>query len=260
MSGDTREKPAPPPELERMVHSQLAEEVRAAAMDRCMTEDLALTLLTRRDLQGIVLEELSRNMTVMKHRKVIVGLVCHPRTPRYVSLPITRRLYTFELMKIALLPPVPTDVKMLAEEAIMGRLKTISSGERLALAKQGSTRIAAALLADSEARVTDAALMNSRLTEPNVVKALMREDAPEHLVHAVCRHHKWSLRKEVQIALLKNQHTPVGRAAFFAATLSMVTLREVLANARLKDDVKEFVEEELERRKFNLARPDDRTL
>jgi hypothetical protein len=250
MSGETREKPVPPPELEGMVHSQLAEEVRAAAMDRRMTEDLALTLLTRRDLQGIVLEELSRNMTVMKHRKVIVGLVCHPRTPRYVSLPITRRLYTFELMKIALLPPVPTDVKMLAEEAIMGRLGTISSGERLALARQGSTRIAASLLADPEARVTEAALLNSRLTEQNVVKALMREDVPEHLVHAVCRHHKWSLRKEVQIALLKNRHTPLGRAAYFAGMLSAVALQDVLANARLKEEVKEFIEEELAKRKL----------
>lgn len=260
MSGETREKPAPPPELERMVHSQLAEEVRAAAGDRRMTEDLALSLLTRRDLQGVVLEELSRNMTVMKHRKVVVGLVCHPRTPRYVSLPITRRLYTFELMKITLLPPVPTDVKVLAEEAIMGRLGTISSGERLALAKQGSTRIAAALLADPEARVTDAALMNSRLTESNVVRALMREDAPEHLVHKICRHQKWSLRKEVQVALLKHPYTPAGRVAYFAGSLSTVSLREVLANARLKDEVREFVEEELARRKLNLARPDDRTL
>jgi len=90
MSPEAREKPSPPPELERMVHSQVAEEVRAAAMDRSLTEDLALSLLTRRDLQGPVLEELSRNMAVMKHRKVIVALVCHPRTPRYVSLPIAR--------------------------------------------------------------------------------------------------------------------------------------------------------------------------
>jgi hypothetical protein len=253
MNPETREKPSPPPELEAMVHSQLAEEVRAVAMDRRMTEDLAMTLLTRRDLQGIVLEELSRNMSVMKHRKVIVGLVCHPRTPRYVSLPITRRLYTFELMKIALLPPVPTDVKMLAEEAIMGRLGTISSGERLALAKQGSTRVAAALLSDPEERVTEAALLNSRLTETNVVKALMREDAPEHLVHAVCRHHKWSLRKEIQVALLKNQHTPVGRAAYFASTLSALTLRDTLANARLKQEVREYVEDELARRKLLSA-------
>ncbi len=250
MSDDSHEKTAPPPELERMVHSQAAEELRAAAMDRRMTEDLALTLLTRRDLRGDVLEELSKNMTVMKHRKVIVALVCHPRTPRYVSLPITRRLYTFELMKIALLPPVPADVKMIAEEAIINRLETISSGERLTLAKEGSTRIAAALLADPESRVSDAALLNSRLTEPFVVKALMREDAPEHFVHAVCRHAKWSVRKEVQIALLKNRHTPMSRAIYLAEQISSQVLREVLATARLSDDLKSYLQDEIERRKL----------
>lgn len=250
MSGDTREKAAPPPELERMVHSQVAEEIRAAAMDRRMTEDLALAMLIRRDLRGDVLEELSKNMAVMKHRKVIVALVCHPRTPRYVSLPITRRLYTFELMKIALLPPVPADVKMIAEEAIINRMETISSGERLTLAKEGSTRITAALLADPEQRVTDAALLNARLTEPFVVKALMREDAPEHFVHAVCRNTKWSVRKEVQIALVKNRHTPMPRAMYFAEQLSSQALREVFATARLSDDLKSFLQDEIERRKL----------
>jgi hypothetical protein len=252
MSDDTREKAAPPPELERMVHSGLAEETRAAAMDRRMTEDLALALLTRRDLHGDVLVELSRNMTVMKHRKVVVALACHPRTPRYVSLPITRRLYTFELMMIALLPPVPADVKMIAEQAIIDRLETVSSGERLTLAKEGSTRIAAALLAGPESRVTDAALMNSRLTEPFVVKALMREDAPEHLVHAVCRHPKWSLRKEVQLALLKNPNTPLAHAVYLAAELATQTLRETLATARLAPHLKSYLLEELERRKTRV--------
>jgi len=250
MSVGDRERLDPPLELERMVHSQVAEEIRAAAMDRRMTEDLALAMLIRRDLRGDVLEELSKNMAVMKHRRVIVGLVCHPRTPRYVSLPITRRLYTFELMKIALLPPVPADVKMIAEEAIINRLETISSGERLTLAKEGSTRIAAALLTDSELRVTEAALLNSRLTEPFVVKAVMRDDAPEHFVHAVCRHTKWSVRKEVQIALLKTRHTPMARAVYFAEQLSSLTLREVLASARLSNDLKSFLEDEVERRKL----------
>ncbi len=250
MSDTGREKTEAPDELERMVHSQLAEEVRAAAMDRRLTEDLALSLLIRRDLQGSVLEELSKNMAVMKHRRVIVSLVCHPRTPRYVSLPIVRRLYTFELMKIALLPPVPADVKMLAEEAIIGRLETVSSGERLALAKQGSTRIAAALLPDPELRITEAALNNMRLTEPNVVKALMHSEAPEHFVHAVCRHSKWSLRKEVQIALIKNQYTPFPRITYFSGTLPTSALREVLATARLSNDVEFFLKEELERRKI----------
>ena len=249
MSSD-RERPDPPPELERLVHSQAVEEVRAAAMDRRMTEDLALAMLVRRDLRGDVLEELSKNMTVMKHRRVIVALVCHPRTPRYVSLPITRRLYTFELMRIALLPPVPADVKMIAEEAIIHRLETISGGERLTLAKEGSTRVAAALLVDVEPRVTDAALLNSRLTEPFVVKALMRDDAPKHLVHTVCSHTKWSVRKEVQVALLKSRHTPMARAVYIAEQLSSQALREVLNTARLSDDLAAYLRDEIERRKL----------
>jgi hypothetical protein len=243
-----KKQSAPPPELERMVHSQSQDELRAAAADSRLTEDLALALLTRRGLHGSVLEEVSKNQAVMKHRRVIFALVCNPRTPRFVSLPILRRLYTFELMKIALLPSVPTDVKMIAEEAIVSRVGTISSGERLTLAKQGSTRIAAALLPDPEERVTLAALQNSRMTEPWVVKALMRDDSPAHFVRAVCADPKWSLRKEVQFALLRNEHTPLACALKIASALSAAALREVLATSRLNEKVKQYISAELTRR------------
>lgn len=243
------QKPEPPPDLLDLVHSQSQQDLRAAATDHRLNEELALSLLTRRDLHGTVLDDLSKNQNVMKHRKVIVALVSHPRTPRYISLPITRRLYTFELLKIALLPPVPTDVKMIAEDAIVNRMDSVSSGERLALARQGTTRIAASLLKDEEERVLLAALNNSRLTEPWVVKALMRDDAPELLVSLVSAHRKWSLRNEVRIALLRNQHTPLARAIQLADALPSSTLREVLANSRLHKKVKNYLITELERRK-----------
>src|SRR5439155_2208472 len=111
-----------------------------------LTEDLALPLLTRRDLNERVLDDLSKNGAVMKHRKVLIALVRHPRTPRHVSLPIARRLYTFELMQIALTPGVAADLKMVVEDAIISRLASVSAGERLALSRRASTRVAAALL------------------------------------------------------------------------------------------------------------------
>ncbi len=248
MSSDRTRHDAPPPELERMVHSHANEDLLAAASDRRLTEELALALLTRRDLQGNVLEELSKNHNVMKVRKVIVALVCHPRTPRYVSLPITRRLYTFELMRIAVTPAVPADVKMIAEEAIVSRLDTVSSGERLALAKQGSTRIAAALLVAPEERIRDAALLNPRMTEPFVIRALQRKEAGEAYVNAVAHHPKWSLRKEVQVALLRNQHTPLALVRRLATALSTVVLRDVLANCELREEVHALLAEEIRRR------------
>ena len=64
-----------------------------------------------------------------------------------------------------------------------------------------------------------AALENSRLTESAVIKALMRRNAPEAFVRAVCHHSKWSPRREIRIALLRNGKTPLSRALEFSRSL-----------------------------------------
>lgn len=213
-----------------------------------LNEDLALAFLARRDLARAAIEDLAKNVAVMKSRKVIGAIVMHPRAPRHVSLPIIRHLYTFELMHIALTPQVPADIKMAAEEAIVGRLETVSSGERLSLARRCSTRVAAALLLDKESRVIEAALNNPHLTEAWVIKALMDEDAPPAFVEMTCRHQKWSLRQEVRVALVRNPKTPFARALQFAQALPTATLRDVLRQARLEANIKMYLLQELENR------------
>lgn len=219
-----------------------------AAANCELTEDLALALLKRTDLTGPTLEALAKNASVMKHRRVLVGIVSHAKTPRQVSLPIARRLYTFELMRIVLLPAVPSDLKLAIEQTIVSRLETVSVGERFALAKQGSTRTAAALLMDSEARVMKAALDNPRLTEAFMTRAVMREDASANLIQAVCGHSRWSLRREVQMALLRNEHTPLAKAVQFARGFPVAMLKEVLRDSRLSPRVKKYLADELGRR------------
>ena len=115
-------------------------------LDASLTEDAALSLLKRADLAPEVLERLSKIGELLKHRKVKLALVEHPKTPRHVSLPLIRQLYTFDLMQVALTPVVPADVKHAADETLCNRLDTIGSGERLSLAHRGSGRIAEALL------------------------------------------------------------------------------------------------------------------
>ncbi len=140
-----------------------------AALDSALTEDAALALLKRSDLTPDGLERLSKNGNILKYRKVKLAFVQHPKTPRHVSLPLVRQLYTFDLMQVALTPVVPADIKLAADEALCNRLETISSGERLTLAHRGSGRIAEALLGDPEVRVVQAALETSRLTESSIV-------------------------------------------------------------------------------------------
>ena len=246
--------PEPQGPLVELIHSQEPDVLRGVSASSRLTEELALSLLARRDLPHQAMVDLSKNAAVMQHRKVIVAVVAHPRTPRHVSLPIARHLYTFELMQIALTPSIAADLKMFIEESLIARMESISAGERLTLAKRGSTRVAAALLADSEVRVMRATLENPYMTEAWIVKALVRDDAPVPLVLAVCRHPKWSLRRDVQIALLRNHKTPLARALAFADLLPSQVLRDVLHHSRLEANVKTYLLELLERRAKSTRR------
>src|SRR5205807_8707431 len=194
--------------LEELIHEQAAEVLIAVASDARLTEDLALAMLNRRDLPREALEEMNRNGSVAKHRTVRLATVMPPRTPRHVSVPTIRHLHAFELMQVGLFPAVPADVKRAAEETLIGRLGTISLGERSVLAKQSSNRVAAALLLDPEERVMKAALLNSQMTDALIVKALRAEQGRQFLVTAVCHHEKWSRRNDIKMALLANENTP----------------------------------------------------
>ena len=241
------ERPARP--VEELLSSGAAEDLVAAASDPRLNEDLALRLLQSRDVPAKALEALAKNGMAMKHRRVLVGLVSHPRTPRFVSIPIANRLFAFELMKIATSPTVATDVKIAADHAIIARLDSISSGERTALARQGSTALAGALLNDPEARNIEAALDNPRMTEIEIVKALKREDVSQALIAQVCEHKKWSLRTEIQISVLKAESTPLAKAIFMADRLPPATVKDVLKNSRLKPQLQAYLREKQERRK-----------
>ena len=213
-----------------------------------LSEDAALGLLKRPDLPADVLEALARNGSILKQRKVKLALVEHPKTPRRVSLPLVRQLYIFELMQVALTPVVPADVKRAADDVLLNHLETVTAGERLTLAHRGSERIAERLLLDEDARVSEAALQNSRMTEASIVRALAKPQASAALVDAVCTHPQWSLRREVRIALLRNEKTSPARAAEYARAMPPSQVREILRSSRLPAEARNLVLQQLQER------------
>lgn len=235
-------------DLTTLIHSHSPDDLKRAATDPALSEELALALLERRDLPPEALEALSKNVPALKSRRVQVGLISHAKTPRHVSLPVIRHLYTFELMQLALSPSVLADIKKAAEETLVSRLEKITLGERITLARRASGRVAAALLLDSEPRVVEAAVTNPFLTEVLIVKALLSERATATLVEQVCTDGKWSLRREVRIALLRNSLTPVDPAAQFAHSLPTGVLHELLQDSRLPDPSRARVQQELHAR------------
>lgn len=250
-------------EAEGVRPANSAADLLTAATVSALTEDLALALLKRPDLPSEVLEQLAKNANALKSRKVKIALVSHPHTPRHVSVPMARRFYTFDLMKVALAPGVPADVKVAVDDVLISRLKTVTVGERLTLARRASGRVAAALLLDvegaegktaagemdgqkvktaetvaRETRVMQAALGNSRLTEALVISAVLRANAGVALVQAVARHPKWSHRREIQAALLRTEHLSLACALEFSQEIPGALLPDLLASSRLPDKIK----------------------
>jgi len=214
-----------------------------------LNEDQALAQLENANLTAQVIEELAQNAALMKSRKVHMAVAAHPRTPRRIALRLLRELYTFELMKFALLPAAAADLKRVADELLLARLAGITLGERISLARRSSPRVAGALLLDKEAHVWQAALENGRLTEAVMVRALQRSTGPPAFVEAVCHHPKWSLRLEVQTALLRNAHTPLASAIRFARRLTPFQLRDILHTSRLPELIKAYLRKDAERAK-----------
>ncbi|MGA2334771.1 MAG: hypothetical protein WA383_23145 [Terriglobales bacterium] len=267
------EDEATPPSAPSATPTAPAVLLRTAA-DPALTEDLALALLKHADLPPEVLEQLAKNAHALKSHKVKIALASHPHTPRHVSVPLARQFYTFDLMKVALSPGVPADVKVAVDDVLISRLKAVTVGERLTLARRASGRVAAALLLDVETRdgtiitgkikdgkikdgkmiaakinhaeavarqtrVMQTALENPRLTEALVIKSVLRPAASAALVHAVARHAKWSPRREVRAALLRTAHLSLARALEFSREIPAGPLQELLASSRLPAKIKD---------------------
>ncbi|HXJ85614.1 MAG TPA: hypothetical protein VMS18_02255 [Candidatus Binatia bacterium] len=209
-----------------------------------LTEDLALAQLKDPDLGSDTIQKISRDSAVTNSRKVRLALAAHSHTPRRIALRLIRELHTFELLQYALTPAAAADLKRVAEELLLSRMNAITLGERISLARRSSTAIAGALLLDNEQKVWQPALENARLTEAAVVKALQRTTATSVFVESVSHHPKWSVRNEVQVALLRNAHTPMAKAIEFARRIPPRQLRDILHTSRLPEKIKSYLRKE----------------
>jgi hypothetical protein len=196
------------------------------------TEQDALTELQRADIGATEIATLAKSPAAAKSRKVALAVVLHPRAPRHISIPLLRRMFTFELMQVSLTPAVAADIKRAAEDQIIVRAESLSAGEKISLAKRASGRVAAVLLQEDDERVISPALDNERLTEALVVQALMKVRASQALFRLVSWHRKWARYREVQIALLRSEKTPLEKVRELAKNFSEEFLQDIVPKER----------------------------
>lgn len=213
----------------------------AFARNPNLQEPDLLRLLERKDLAPEVLREIAGHKQAAHSYPVRLALVRHPRTPRLISLPILKFLHLFDLVRVAMTPAVPADIKLAAEDNILKGVERIPRGERIALARRGSGRVAAGLLLTEDRALIQAVLDNPFLTEAQVIRVLPLERLPAQVVEVIARHERWSRRYYLRLALVRNPKTPLHCVLKFLPDLAVNDLREACLDRRMPAELRQYV-------------------
>jgi hypothetical protein len=223
-----------------------SEDVLRSLIDNpALDETHVCLLLERKDLSGLLLEEISKRKTWRTNYRVHLGLAAHPHTPRLIAMRLLRELHLMDLVRISLLTTSPMELRRLADERVLTQLPQLPIGQKLMLARRGSTRIAAGLVAHGPEQVARVALDNSFLTESQLLKTLARQALPARIVDAVAKHDKWSKLVNIRVALLRHPHTPPDRVPALVPGLPRRDIEDLLDLSRLPEDVRAHLREEL---------------
>lgn len=243
-----RARSASDDEINTLVHEADQEFLLALLENPNFTETHAALLLERLDLSANIITALAAQKKWLATESVRLRLARHPRTPRRVAIPLLRQLFLFDLVQLSLLPSTPAEIRRMAEEIIITRVPHLAVGEKLTLARRGSSRVAGALLAEGHPQAVKLALTNSFLTESQVLKVLAKPGVSPRVVAAIAQHPKWAVQYNVRAALLRNAHTPVPSILAFLPNITLGDLKDIAKLEALAPHLKKYIHAEVSRR------------
>jgi hypothetical protein len=236
-------------DIPQLLASGSEDTLRSLIDNPAFDETHVCLLLERKDLSGLLLEEISKRKTWRANYRVRLGLAAHPHTPRLIAMRLLRELHLMDLVRVSLLPTSGMELRRLADERVLTQLPQLPLGQKLMLARRGSTRIAAGLVAHGPEQVTRVALDNSFLTESQLLKTLAKQSLPARIVAVVANHDKWSKLVNIRVALLRHPHTPPDRVPALVPGLPRREIEDLLELSRLPENVRAHLREELTLRK-----------
>jgi hypothetical protein len=223
---------------ERVVDALHADLLKAGGDVRRLRELLrkpldepVLAAVLRRAVPGPFLELLAATPPWSERPRVLARVVLNPRAPRGLSLRLLAQLSWRELADVAGAPWVAAAVRLRSESLLGEVLRDLRLGDRVTLSRLATAALLPRLLLDAEPRVIEAALLNPRLREEDLVTVVRRDDAPRVLLEACASSSRWSANYAARVALVLQPRTPQPIALLQISSLVPRDLRRV-AEAR----------------------------
>lgn len=213
--------------------------------DPRLDEDHLCLLLQRKELSSALLDEIARRRGLLDSYRVKRALAFHPHVSRPVAHRLLRELHLMDLVKLSRAPATPADLRRAVEDHLVGRFPQVALGQKIALARQASPPVLAALIAEGNVRVVETALGNPLLTEAQVLKLLAKEKLPTSVIPSMSRHDRWNSLPNVRLALLRHPQTPLEAAQRILPHVPFADLRALARLKSISSALRKRIEHEL---------------
>jgi hypothetical protein len=235
-------------ELNVLVHSSDEGVLNEILFNPHLNETHIKSMLERLDLSGPVIEAIAGQTQWLKSEPIRFLIARHPHTPLRIGMASVKGLFLFDLVRVSLDPAAQAGVKRLAEEEVIAKVAHLPVGEKITLARRGSSRVAGALLAEGQQQAIAAALANPFLAESQILKVLSKTETPERVVAAIAQNPRWASHYNVRLALLRNRHTPLNVVMAFLPNLTMRDLKDISTLDSVSPALKAYLRKEVARR------------
>ncbi len=214
-------------------------------------EDHLLILLKRRDLSETFIERLYKKQQPSISHRTILAIVKNPLTSGTLRRNLLPQLRLFELLDLCFIPGVSPDQKLSAERAILQRLPTTPLGNKMTLARRGTSNIVAELIKEGHPQLFEVCLSSPRLREVAIYQFLRGATASAETISMVARHNRWNQRPNLRLAILKNSKTPEIWFTLWLPNLQNHILKQLLLSYRSNQVRKRLIETEFKKRGIN---------
>jgi hypothetical protein len=204
------------------------------ALARPELDEVLMLGVLRRPVPVRFLELVAATPPWSERPRMLGGVALNPKTPRVLALRLLPSLFWRDLADVAASPRLPKGVRGRAEAILQEQLPDMRFGEKITLAKIATTPVLTRLLAETEAKVAQACLINPRLREEDLVTAVRQDTAPRALLETAAASSRWGERYAVRLALVLQPRTPLGVALAQLTSLLDRDLERVAASTGLR--------------------------
>ncbi|HEX9188619.1 MAG TPA: hypothetical protein VGB87_16180 [Vicinamibacteria bacterium] len=199
-----------------------------------VADEPVLAAALARAVPAAFLEEVAASRPWSERPRILARVVLSPRAPSALAQRLVGGLYWRDLADVAATPRLPAAVRARAESLLRDGLADMRLGDRVTLARLATPALLPLLLSDPERRVAEAALVNPRLREEDLVGALRRDDVRLSLVEEAVASPRWASSYAVRLALVLQPRTPLPFALQRISALVPRDLRRVAQETALR--------------------------